>query len=122
MQEEDFEKLMEAVDEVVDHYYGRKPETKTGLRIFPHEDVLACREVTETKEGRTVSELALDEKRSFGGELRACPGCGSPPEEQEWFLFTSPPETWANMCGREGYMGYCARCDSHVNFLLTVLN
>jgi hypothetical protein len=83
-----------------------------GRCIFPKEDVERCRRATGIGR-RPVSEDFWEQ----ASEMEECPGCRKPPEQQEWFFFKSPAWTWKKLCGRAGWMSYCARCDNQVNFV-----
>jgi len=86
-------------------------------RIFPKEDVERCRRAA-IRGRRQASEAVLEQ--AF--VMEECPGCRKPPEQQEWFFFESPAWTWEKLCGRAGWMSYCARCDNQINFIVTMMN
>jgi len=88
-----------------------------GRCIFPKEDVERCRRAASIGR-RPVSEDFWEQVSESG----RCPGCRKPPEQQEWFFFESPAWTWKELCGRAGWMSYCARCDNQVNFILRLMN
>jgi len=46
----------------------------------------------------------------------ACPNCGRISEQLSWFWFNSPPEDWAALAGRAGWMSMCDVCHIQVEF------
>ena len=48
-----------------------------------------------------------------------CPKCGRP----LYAIYqSSPPDTWAHLCGRAGILVYCPFCHADLNFFLTMMN
>ena len=52
----------------------------------------------------------------------SCPSCNLPGNQLLWIDFVSPPWTWKNLCGREGYLSICERCHVQVDFWMTGMN
>lgn len=48
-----------------------------------------------------------------------CPDCGSQVVKS---YFCSPPWTWQNLCGREGWIFFCPKCQKQLGFELTKMN
>ena len=73
--------------------------------LFPWDDVEVClREQSQSKKIDTSTK---------------CPECGN---SVTVILFTSPPWTWEQLCGREGYLTICEGCHAQLSFELTVMN
>ena len=80
--------------------------------IFPRSDVEDCRtDVALQASNDPALARSLHQAHS-----RACFGCGSAPEEMEWFFFQSPVWTWTRQSGRAGWIVYCPGCDNQVAF------
>ena len=48
-----------------------------------------------------------------------CPKCG----RQLYAIYqSSPPDTWAHLCGRAGILVYCPYCHADLNFFLALMN
>lgn len=48
-----------------------------------------------------------------------CPKCGRP----LYAIYqSSPPDTWAHLCGRAGILVYCPFCHADLNFFLAIMN
>tara|TARA_B100000686_G_scaffold170919_1_gene178165 strand:+ start:322 stop:1008 length:687 start_codon:yes stop_codon:yes gene_type:complete len=73
--------------------------------LFPWEDVEVC-----LRKQRQSKKIDTSTK---------CPECGNPVTV---ILFTSPPWTWENLCGREGYLTICDECRAQLGFQQTVMN
>ena len=52
-------------------------------------------------------------------ENERCCNCGG---EIIRMYFRSGPETWENLCGREGYMKICSSCKRRLSMVITVMN
>jgi hypothetical protein len=98
---------------------------KAGARR-PGEEWPAVERIDElfdvTPGGEREPRSFVEAKKQFLGQAKPCPRCGTPPEQLEWQWFSSPPITWANLCGRAGWKTRCKTCSRQVDFFLTVLN
>lgn len=52
----------------------------------------------------------------------SCPFCGKSSEELHWIHFCSPPQTWRDMCGREGALSICTNCGWQIEFICEIMN
>jgi hypothetical protein len=51
-----------------------------------------------------------------------CPICGKVADDLSWFFFSTPPETWAALMGRAGWMTVCDDCHLQVDFFGGIMN
>lgn len=90
----------------------------TDGEIFPWEDVRASQ-----RDARAQAENDVPVARElYRPSARACPKCGTPPDRLTWIFFSSPPFTWRQLCGREGYLTICDPCRYQVDFFMTVMS
>jgi len=61
-------------------------------------------------------------RKEYLSIAKSCPRCGTPSEYLEWFHYSSPPSTWANLCGRAGWKTRCKFCGQEVDFFVTMMN
>lgn len=52
----------------------------------------------------------------------SCPSCNLPGNQLLWIDFVSPPCTWKNLCGRQGYLSICEKCHVQIDFWMTGMN
>jgi hypothetical protein len=70
-----------------------------------------------------VSEAERESaKEMYSPQAMPCPSCGIPPEHLEWLHYSSPPSTWANLCGLAGWKTRCRVCLREVGFFMTLRN
>ena len=94
-----------------DDLWGAKQELKERIaendsEIFPKEDV----------------ELCIDNEIEPYPHHLSCPFCGKPSEQLHWIHFCSPPQTWRDMCGREGALSICTNCGWQIEFICEIMN
>lgn len=91
-------------------YFARKvlmERVKKGQsEIFSKEDVKSCL-------GHKIEPIP---------NRLSCPICGKPSEELCWIQFSSPPQTWRELCGRAGPMSICEECGWQVEFFCEMMN
>ncbi|MCC6448578.1 MAG: hypothetical protein IT215_07820 [Chitinophagaceae bacterium] len=75
---------------------------------FPWADVINCFD----------KELLND---FFKGHNK-CPKCGRNSEELLWILFRSPDWTWQQLCGYQGPLSICPKCNIQVEFIVQLMN
>ena len=84
--------------------------TPAGDPFPPLEHLTASRRDAALQErGRALVEEARAEAEDL-----ACPICTRAASELTWFYFRSPPWTWRNLCGRQGVVVFCDRCQAVV--------
>ena len=83
----------------------------------PLEDILEWR--SNPNRPRRFDESEGPGFREFA---RPCPECGSSRDDLEWFWFESPEPTWQMLCGRAGWVSFCARDERPVQFFLALMN
>jgi len=59
-----------------------------------------------------------DEAARYRERARPCPKCGRTSKDLAWFYFESPEWTWANLCGRAGWITVCDACHAQVDCFL----
>jgi hypothetical protein len=77
---------------------------------------------TPEQEAEMQAEALASAKKTYLAKAKSCPRCGTPPEYLDWFRYSSPPSTWANLCGRAGWKTRCKFCGQQVDFFVTMLN
>jgi hypothetical protein len=76
-----------------------------------------------TAEERAERETDRAEARQqYLSDAKSCPRCGTPPEYLEWFYYSSPPSSWANLCGRAGWKTRCKSCLQQIDFFVGMMN
>jgi hypothetical protein len=85
---------------------------------LPWEDIEASRHKNSVQRGRD-SKAA---KGAYGAIAHSCPNCQKPPDALAWFYFDSPSRTWADLCGRAGWITVCDECKRQVDFFCEVMN
>jgi len=86
--------------------------------IFPWEDVDPSRQDRKLQRRHVKREA----RAMYGADAAPCPGCGALADDQAWFYFESPAETWELLCGRAGWMTVCDRCRRQVNYFEEVIS
>jgi hypothetical protein len=85
---------------------------------YPWKDVEASR-----RNRRLQAKHPLTEgKNQYLASAKACPRCETVPESLNWFYFSSPKETWPQLCGVAGWIAVCDRCHLQVNFFDEVMS
>jgi hypothetical protein len=55
-------------------------------------------------------------------EVTDCPYCDCKDDAMDWVYVRSPGVTWQNLCGREGWLGYCPEHGKQMCFVLIRMN
>ena len=53
---------------------------------------------------------------------KSCPNCGRVSDQLTWIRFSSPKDTWQNLCGTSGPLSICTKCDMQVEYINEVMN
>jgi hypothetical protein len=61
-------------------------------------------------------------KACYRDHSAACPNCGTAALDLRWVYFMSDKESWANLCGRAGWMTLCDPCRLRVDYFLEAMN
>lgn len=85
---------------------------------FPWKDVHASENDTKLQQEHPVEKG----QGMYGSRARVCPGCRTPARYLRWVYFRSPDETWANLCGRAGWLTICEWCEMQVDFFCEEMN
>ena len=80
---------------------------------YPWEDIEEARH-----NRRLQRQHKPDEAACYREKARPCPKCGRTSKDLAWFYFESPEWTWANLCGRAGWMTVCDACHAQVDCFL----
>ena len=88
---------------------------------FPWEDVEAC--MKDTIAWEEVKDYVIKHGEYDANWLYcSCPKCGEQPQNLHWIHFRSPPYTWSNLMGTEGYLAICNKCKKEVSYFQTAMN
>ena len=80
-------------------------------------------EILEQRISRRPRRFEPDEGRTdLIRDAMACPACGTPPENLEWFWFESPEWTCQALCGRAGWVSLCPTEGRPVEFFCSILS
>lgn len=90
------------------HFIGRQ-------RWWAEMQALRVDPVAQSRGDAAAREILLS-------RARACPKCRRPPTELAWIYYSSPPETWEQLCGRSGWIMICDHCEIQVDFMVTFMN
>ena len=83
------------------------PDTKFKTQ-FPWTDVISC-----------FDERLPSENFKNHDE---CPKCKRNSEDLFWIEFSSPDRAWKNLCGRQGPLSICPKCNIQVEFKIEKMN
>ena len=83
---------------------------------YPWEDIEEARHNRPLQQQHRPEEAAR-----YRETARPCPKCGRTSKDLAWFYFESPEWTWANLCGRSGWITVCDACHAQVDCFLEVM-
>jgi hypothetical protein len=89
--------------------------------IFPPDDVAtSLADATLQKEHR-IGNLEPGAQSELE-ETRQAAIAGGASASTRWIYFSSPPWTWEQLCGREGWLLYDPATERQLEFVMTVMN
>lgn len=89
--------------------------------IFPPDDVATSLADTSLQDEHRVGELDSDLRSKLEKARQAAIAEGASASTQ-WIYFSSPPWTWEQLCGREGWLLYDPATKGQLEFVMTAMN
>lgn len=89
--------------------------------IFPPEDVATSLDDSSLQDEHRVGELdpGLRSRLEKAQQDAVAEGASA---STRWIYFSSPPWTWEQLCGREGWLLYAPATKEQLEFVMTVMN